>query len=196
MEDNKLEPGLDIIFCLARTHRKWLDRPVEEHTLREAWELAKMGPTSSNCMPLRVIFVRTPEGKARLRPHLDEGNVVQTMAAPLTAIFGQDLEFYEQLPKLVLHVDARAWFVGNQPLVEVTAFRNGTLQAAYFMLAARAVGLDCGPMSGFDNAGVDREFFKGTAVHSNFLCNLGYGDSSKLWPRAPRLGFDEVMQTV
>ncbi|HNX48739.1 MAG TPA: malonic semialdehyde reductase, partial [Thermoanaerobaculaceae bacterium] len=109
---------------------------------------------------------------------------------------GQDLEFYEQLPKLVLHADARAWFVGNQPLVEATASRNGTLQAAYFMLAARAVGLDCGPMSGFDNAGVDREFFEGTAVRSNFLCNLGYGDASKLWPRAPRLGFDEVTQTV
>ncbi|HPC84328.1 MAG TPA: malonic semialdehyde reductase [Thermoanaerobaculaceae bacterium] len=190
------EQALDLMFREARTHRSWLDRPVSDETLRQVWELAKMGPTSTNCLPLRVLFVRSPEAKARLRPCLDPGNVPPTMAAPVTAILAHDLEFFEQLPRLVLHTDARSWFVGKPELVETTAFRNGTLQAAYFILAARAVGLDCGPMSGFDNAAVDREFFAGTAIRSNFLCNLGYGDPSKLFPRAPRLGFDEVARII
>ena len=196
MEPRSYEQALDAVFRLGRTHTRWMDRPVDEQTLREVWELAKMGPTASNSMPLRVVLVSTPEGKARLRPHLAAGNVDKTMAAPVTAIFAEDLEFYEQLPKLFPHADARSWFAGNQALIEWSAFRNGTLQAAYFMLAARAVGLDCGPMSGFDNAGVDQAFFAGTALRSNFLCNLGYGDPSKLRPRHPRLGFDEVAQIV
>lgn len=196
METTTFERALDIIFREARTHRAWLDRPVGDEALRQAWELARLGPTSSNCLPLRVLFVRSAEAKARLRPCLDRGNVVQTMAAPVTAILAHDLEFYEQLPRLVLHADARAWFVGKPTLIESTAFRNGTLQAAYFILALRAVGLDCGPMSGFDNTAVDREFFAGTPVRSNFLCNVGYGDPSKLFPRAPRLGFDEVARVI
>lgn len=196
VENLTYERALDVIFREARTYRVWLDRPVDDETLRQAWELAKMGPTSSNCLPLRVLFVRSAEAKARLRPCLDPGNVAHTMAAPVTAILAHDLEFYEQLPRLVLHTDARAWFVDKPELITSTAFRNGTLQAAYFLLAARAVGLDCGPMSGFDAAAVDREFFAATAVRSNFLCNLGYGDPTKLFPRAPRLSFDDVARII
>lgn len=192
MQDMTFERALDLIFRTARTHNGWLDRPVTDETLRQVWELARMGPTSANCMPLRMVIVRSPEAKARLKPLLLAGNVDKTMTAPVTVILGHDMEFFEKLPALFPHVDARAWFVGNQPLIESTAFRNGTLQAAYFMLAARALGLDCGPMSGYDSAGVDREFFAGTQVRSNFLCNLGYGDAAKLFPRSPRLGFDEV----
>ena len=196
MNELTFDRALDVIFREARTHRSWLDRPVADETLRHAWELAKMGPTSSNCLPLRALFARSAEAKARLRPCLDAGNVPYTMAAPVTAILAYDLEFHELLPRLVLHADARAWFVGRPELISTTAFRNGTLQAAYFILAARAVGLDCGPMSGFDSAAVDREFFAGTAIRSNFLCNLVYGDPSKLFPRAPRLGFDEVARII
>ena len=196
MESLTYERALDVVFREGRTHNGWLDRPVEAETLRQAWELARMGPTSANCMPLRVVFVRSAAAKARLKPLLLAGNVDKTMAAPITAVLGHDMEFYELLPRLFPHTDARAWFVGQPALTETTAFRNGTLQAAYFMLAARAVGLDCGPMSGFDNAGVDREFFAGTPIRSNFLCNLGYGDPAKLFPRAPRLGFDEVARIV
>lgn len=196
MTELTFEHALDLIFRTARTHNVWLERPVSDETLRQVWELAKMGPTSANCMPLRMVIVRSAEAKARLKPLLIPGNVEKAMTAPVTVILGHDLEFYEKLPTLFPHVDARAWFVGNLQLIETTAFRNGTLQAAYFMLAARALGLDCGPMSGFDNAGVDREFFAGTSVRSNFLCNLGYGDRSKLFPRGPRLGFDEVARVV
>lgn len=196
MENLTFERALDVIFREGRTHRAWLDRPVADETLRQAWELARLGPTSTNSLPLRIVFVRSAEAKARLRPCLDPGNVGPTMAAPVTAILAHDLEFYELLPRLAPHADTRAWFVGKPALIEGTAFRNGTLQAAYFLLAARAVGLDCGPMSGFDNAAVDREFFTGTPVRSNFLCNLGYGDPSKLFPRAPRLGFDEVARVI
>jgi 3-hydroxypropanoate dehydrogenase len=196
MESLTYERALDVVFREGRTHNDWLDRPVEVETLRRAWELVRMGPTSANCMPLRVVFVRSAAAKVRLKPLLLAGNVDKTMAAPITAVLGHDMEFYELLPRLFPHTDARAWFVGQPALTETTAFRNGTLQAAYFMLAARAVGLDCGPMSGFDNAGVDREFFAGTPIRSNFLCNLGYGDPAKLFPRAPRLGFDEVARIV
>jgi 3-hydroxypropanoate dehydrogenase len=196
MESLTYERALDVVFREGRTHNGWLDRPVEAETLRQAWELTKMGPTSANCMPLRVVFVRSAAARARLKPLLLAGNVDKTMAAPITAVLGHDMEFYELLPRLFPHTDARAWFVGQPALTETTAFRNGTLQAAYFMLAARAVGLDCGPMSGFDNAGVDREFFAGTPIRSNFLCNLGYGNPEKLFPRAPRLSFDEVARIV
>jgi 3-hydroxypropanoate dehydrogenase len=190
------ENGLDLLFRTARTHKLWRDEPVSEETLRAAWDLAKMGPTSANCGPARTVFVMSAEGKARLKPALGEGNIAQTMAAPVTAIIGHDLRFYEHLPELFPHTDARAWFVGNDRLIETTAFRNGSLQGAYFMLAARALGLDCGPMSGFDNAKVDEAFFSGTTVRSNFLCNLGYGDASKLHPRNKRLSFEQTCRVA
>lgn len=189
-----LEPAaLDLIFRAARTHRAWDDRPVDEATLRELHELMKWGPTTGNSCPARFIFVQSAEAKARLRPALDAGNVVQTMAAPATAIVAYDLAFYEMMPKLAPHTNARSWFAGEpEDSLRTTALRNGSLQGAYLIIAARALGLDCGPMSGFDNAKVDAEFFAGTTVRSNFLCNLGYGDPSKLRPRAPRLSFDEA----
>lgn len=188
----------DTLFLEARTHNGWRDQPVGEDLLRRAWELARMGPTSANCSPLRIVFVRSREAKARLEPLLLAGNRAKTMAAPVTAIFGNDSRFYDLLPKLFPHTDARAWFAGpdKETLAEATAFRNGTLQAAYFMLAARSLGLDCGPMSGFDNAGVDREFFPGGRIKSNFICSLGYGDPAALFPRSPRLEFDEACSTV
>jgi len=181
------EAALDQLFREARTHNGWQARPVADELLREVVDLAKMGPTSANASPLRIVFVRTKEGKERLKPALAPTNLEKTMAAPVTAIIGHDLAFYELLPRLFPHADARAWFVGNEPLIETTALRNGTLQGAYFILAARALGLDCGPMSGFDNAQIDAEFFAGTTIKSNFLCNLGYGDPAKLFPRSPRL---------
>lgn len=186
--------ALDSLFREARTHSIWLDKPVDDDLLMQAWDLARMGPTSANCSPMRVIFVKSPEAKARLNPALMEGNRAKTMAAPVTAIFGNDSQFYNLLPKLFPHTDARDWFAGpgKEALAATTAFRNGTLQAAYFMLAARSLGLDCGPMSGFDNALVDREFFPGGLVKSNFICNLGYGDPSGLFPRSPRLEFKEA----
>lgn len=184
--------GLSILFQDARTHSVWQDRPVAEDVLRAAWDLARLGPTSANCSPARIVFVVSREAKEKLKPALSEGNVAKTMAAPATAIFGYDLAFYERLPELFPQADARSWFAGNEKLIETTAFRNGTLQSAYFIIAARALGLDCGPMSGFDNAKVDEAFFAGTTVRSNFLCNLGYGDASKLRPRNKRLTFDEA----
>lgn len=184
--------ALSIMFEDARTHSAWQDRPVSEDVLRAAWDLAKMGPTSANCSPARIVFVVSREAKEKLKPALSEGNLAKTMAAPATAIFGYDLAFYERLPELFPHTDARSWFVGNDKLIETTAFRNGTLQSGYFILAARALGLDCGPMSGFDNAKVDEAFFAGTSIRSNFLCNLGYGDASKLRPRNKRLSFEDA----
>ena len=186
----------DLIFLEGRTHKAWVEKPVENETLMQAYDLAKMGPTSANCCPMRIVFVKSKESKELLKPHLSEGNVVQTMAAPVTAIIGFDLEFYDHLPKLFSHVDARSWFVGNESMIHDTAFRNGSLQGAYFMLSARSLGLDCGPMSGFDKAGVDRTFFGGTSIRSNFLCNLRYGDASKLHPRSPPLAFDEVCKII
>jgi len=190
------EAALDQLFREARTHNGWQARPVSDELLRDVVDLAKMGPTSANASPLRVVFVRTPEGKERLKPALSPGNVEKTMAAPVTAIIGHDLAFYELLPRLFPHADARAWFVGNESFIEATAVRNGTLQGAYFILAARALGLDCGPMSGFDNGKVDAEFFAGTTIKSNFLVNLGYGDPAKLFPRSPRLDADEIARFV
>ena len=189
-----LDPAaLDLVFRTARTYRAWDGRPVDDATLRELHELMKWGPTTGNSCPARFVFVKSAAAKARLRPALDAGNVVQTMAAPVTAIVAYDLAFYEMMPKLAPHTDARSWFA-DEPLesLRTTALRNGSLQGAYLVIAARALGLDCGPMSGFDNAKVDAEFFAGTTVRSNFLCNLGYGDPSKLHPRAPRLTFDEA----
>jgi len=187
------EAALDQMFRTARTYNAFLPRPVEDATLHRLYELAKFGPTSANSSPMRVVFVKSPEAKAKLSPFLSEGNRAKTLAAPVTAIIGADHAFYEKLPQLFPHADARSWFVGNQPLIDTTAFRNATLQGAYVIMAARAVGLDCGPMSGFDNAGVDGAFFAGSTVKSNFLINLGYGDASRdLFPRSPRLAFDEA----
>ncbi|MCB1486442.1 MAG: malonic semialdehyde reductase [Bauldia sp.] len=186
--------ALDSLFREARTHNAFLAEPVPHHLLEEAVELAKMAPTAANTSPLRVVFVETPEAKARLEPALAEGNREKTMAAPVTAIVGYDMAFYDKLPKLFPHTDARAWFVGNDAFIEATATQSGTLQAAYFILALRAVGLDAGPMGGFDRAAVDAEFFAGTTVRSNFLINIGYGDEEKLFPRNPRLDFDEIAQ--
>jgi 3-hydroxypropanoate dehydrogenase len=196
--DNVLnDAGRDLLFRNARTHNGWLPKPVDDAVLRELYDLAKMGPTSANMSPLRVVFVRSKEAKEKLRPLLDAGNVDKTMAAPATAIVGMDVHFYEQLPKLYPQADAKAWFKDlPEPVLEYIALRNSSLQGGYFILAARAVGLDCGPMSGFDNAKVDAAFFAGTTVKSNFLCNLGYGDASKIRPRNPRLTFDEACSIV
>jgi 3-hydroxypropanoate dehydrogenase len=184
--------ALDRLFRTARTHNVWLDRPVEPELLRRLWDLAKLPPTSANCSPARVVFVSSPEAKARLAPALDEGNRAKTMAAPVTAIVATDHRFYDKMPYLFPHVDARDWFAGK-PHADIAAFRNGTLQGAYLILAARALGLDCGPMSGFDNAKVDATFFANEPhVRSNFLINLGYGDPSTLFPRSPRLSFEEA----
>lgn len=182
---------LEQMFTFGRTHSHWLDKAVDPALLRQAWDRAALGPTSANCQPMRVVFVASAQAKERLRPALAPGNVDKTMAAPVTAIVGQDLEFYENLPKAFPHADARSWFVGNQPLIEATAFRNSSLQAGYFILALRSLGLDCGPMSGFDAAQVDQVFFAGTAIKANFLINIGYGDATKLYPRNPRLTFEE-----
>jgi 3-hydroxypropanoate dehydrogenase len=187
---------LDQLFRDARTHNAWRDQEVPDSLLHEIVDLAKMGPTSANCSPARFLFVKSREAKQRLKPHLSEGNRDKTMKAPVCAIIGYDLDFYRHLPKLFPHTDAKSWFEGNDEKILDTAFRNGTLQGAYLLLAARAVGLDCGPMSGFDNAAVDREFFAGTNVKSNFLCNLGHGDASVLFPRSPRLDFDEMAKII
>jgi 3-hydroxypropanoate dehydrogenase len=193
------DEALDILFRTARTYTAWLDKPVGDDVLHDIYDLMKWGPTSANCCPARILFVRTPEAKQRLRPALSPNNVDKTMQAPVTAIIGYDLKFYEMLPRLFPHnPGAREWFSNAPELAATTAFRNGTLQGGYFILAARAVGLDCGPMSGFDNAKVDAEFFAGEdgRVKSNFLCNLGYGDPSNLFPRAPRLEFDEACKVL
>jgi 3-hydroxypropanoate dehydrogenase len=189
------DEGLDLIFRAARTHSTWLDKPVDDALLRQVYDLAKMGPTSANMCPMRVVFVKSKEAKEKLKPALDAGNVDKTMSAPATAIIGMDIHFYEQMPKLFPHADAKAWFKDlPENVLEYIVLRNSSLQGAYFMLAARSLGLDCGPMSGFNNAKVDAAFFAGTTVKSNFLCNLGHGDSTKLFPRNPRLSFEEACQ--
>jgi 3-hydroxypropanoate dehydrogenase len=187
------EASLDQLFRHARTFNAWLPKDVSDEQLHQLYELAKFGPTSANSSPMRVVFVKSKDAKAKLAPFLSEGNLAKTMEAPVTAIVATDHEFYEQLPKLFPHADARSWFVGNQPMIDTTAFRNATLQGAYVLMAARALGLDCGPMSGFDNAGVDAAFFSGTPIKSNFLISIGHGDASRnLFPRSPRLSFDEA----
>lgn len=186
------DAALDQLFRSARTHNAFLDKPVLDEQLRDIYELMKWGPTSANCSPARLVFVKSKEGKAKLGQAISDGNRDKTLAAPVTVIVATDYAFYEKLPQLFPHADAKSWFVGNQALIDSTAFRNSTLQGVYFMLAARAVGLDCGPMSGFDNAKLDELFFAGTTVKSNFLINLGYGDVAALFPRSPRLSFDEA----
>jgi 3-hydroxypropanoate dehydrogenase len=191
------DESLDLIFRQARTHNVWLDKPVDDALLAQVYDLAKMGPTSANMCPMRVVFVKSKAAKDKLKPALDAGNVDKTMAAPVTAIIGMDTHFYENLPKLFPHADLKAYFKDlPESVLETVALRNGSLQGAYFMLAARSLGLDCGPMSGFDNAKVDAAFFAGTTVKSNFLCNLGHGDGTKLFPRSPRLAFEEACQVV
>lgn len=186
------ESALAQLFTEARTHNGWLDRLVPDELLRQAIELAEWGPTSANSLPARIVFVRSAEAKARLAPALSPGNLEKTMAAPATAIIAHDVQFYEHLPRLYPSVDAKSWFAGNDALIEATAFRNGSLQGAYLILALRALGLDAGPMSGFDNAKVDAAFFPQGTVKSNFLVNIGYGDPAKLYPRGPRFTFREI----
>jgi 3-hydroxypropanoate dehydrogenase len=186
---------LDQLFRNARTHNSLTDE-VPDVLLHELVDLLKFGPTSANCSPARFLFVKSREAKEKLKPHLTEGNRDKTMKAPVCTIIGYDLDFYEYLPKLFPHTDAKSWFEGKPKKIEETAFRNGTLQGAYLIMAARALGLDTGPMSGFDNAGVDRDFFAGTNVKSNFLCNVGYGDGEKLFPRSPRFDFDEMAKII
>jgi 3-hydroxypropanoate dehydrogenase len=200
------DEALDLIFRKARTHNVWLDQPVPDELLRQIYDLMKLGPTSANCSPARILFLRTPAAKQRLAPALSPPNLEKTMKAPVTALIAYDQKFYDNLPRLFPHNPAaREWFSNNAALAQTTAFRNGTLQGAYFIIAVRSVGLDCGPMSGFDNAKVDSEFFPPSAGpsaspesqwKSNFLCNLGYGDASKLLPRSPRLEFDEACRLL
>jgi len=186
------QEALDQLFLEARTHSTWLPEPVPVELLRKTYELARLGPTSANASPARFVFLATPGAKALLKPVLAPGNVDKTMAAPVTVIIAWDTEFHENLPRLFPQADIRSYFVGNKPLIEENAFRNSSLQAAYFILAARALGLDCGPMSGFDADKLNAAFFPDGKWKVNLLCNLGYGDPSRLHPRNPRLTFDEA----
>jgi 3-hydroxypropanoate dehydrogenase len=186
------EEAFDQLFREARTHSAWLPEPVPVDLLHKAYELARLGPTSANGSPARFVFLTTPGAKARLKPVLAPGNVDKTMAAPVTVIVAWDTEFHENLPRLFPQADVRSYFVGNKPLIKENAFLNSSLQGAYFILAARALGLDCGPMSGFDADKLNAAFFPEGKWKVNLLCNLGYGDSSKLHPRNPRLNFEEA----
>jgi 3-hydroxypropanoate dehydrogenase len=190
------DAGLDLLFRQARTYRAWRGEPVGDVLLQAVYDLAKMGPTSANCSPMRVVFVTSAEAKERLRPALAGGNVEKTMTAPATAIIAYDLEFYEKLPYLAPHGDTRAMFAGKPALIEETAKRNSSLQGAYLMMAARALGLDCGPMSGFDRKKVDEAFFPQGGTRTNFLCNIGHGDRDSLHTRQPRLAFDDACAIV
>jgi len=179
------DKALDQLFRRARSFNGWLEEDVSDIQLQGIVDLMKMAPTSANCQPVRLLFLKTDQAKNRLKPHLIKSNIEKVMSAPAVVIIGHDLEFYENLPKWFPHTDARSWFVGNDALIETTAFRNGTLQGAYLMLAARSLGLDCGPMSGFENAGVDDEFFSDSKIKSNFICGLGYGDPKSIFDRSP-----------
>lgn len=187
------ETALDTLFLEARTQNGWLDKPVSDEQLRQIYDLMKWGPTSANCSPARIVFVKSPEAKEKLLACMNPGNIEKTSAAPVTAVIGMDMEFYEKLPKLFPHnPEARSWFAGNQPNIEATAMRNSSLQGGYFIMAARAVGLDCAPMSGFNADKINETFFAGTPVKVNFVCSLGYGDAGKVHPRGPRLSFEEA----
>lgn len=191
------EAALRQLFIDARTHNAWLDRPVSDELLHRLAELLKLGPTAANTCPARIVFVKSPEAKAKLGPLMSEGNRAKTLAAPVTAIVGYDLEFYDRMGKLFPHnPGARDWFAGKPAVIEETGLRNSSLQGAYMVLAARALGLDCGPMGGFDRDGVDRAFFPSGTIKSNFVCNLGYGDPAGLRPRGPRLDFEEFCSIV
>ncbi|MGD9649381.1 MAG: malonic semialdehyde reductase [Dongiaceae bacterium] len=184
--------AFDTLFRTARTYNDWQKKPVSDADLQAIYNLAKWGPTSANSCPMRVVFVRSAAGKEKLKECLDAGNIKKTMAAPVTAIIAHDTKFYEFLPKLFPHAPAKSWFEGNQKLIDETAFRNGTLQGGYLMLAARALGFDVGAMSGFNKEKCDQAFFPEGRFKSNFLCNIGYGDPASLFPRGPRLEFDEA----
>lgn len=186
------DKALAALFTEARTHNGWSDQPVTDAELQKIYELTRMGPTSANCSPARFVFVRSAEAKEKLRPALSSGNLEKTMAAPVTVIAAIDAQFFEKLPELFPHADAKSWFTSSPAVAEETAFRNATLQAGYLILAARSLGLDTGPMSGFDKAKVDQAFFTGTSWKSNFLINIGHGDPAKLFGRLPRLPFDEA----
>ncbi|HEY8023158.1 MAG TPA: malonic semialdehyde reductase [Burkholderiaceae bacterium] len=188
--------ALDILFNNARTHNGWQDKPVTDAQLHQLYDLVKWGPTSANCSPARIVFVRSTEEKEKLVACVSAGNAEKTRAAPVTAIIGMDMAFYDKLPQLFPHTDARPWFAGNPAVIEATAFRNSSLQGGYFILAARAIGLDCGPMSGFDADKLNATFFAGTTVKVNFICSLGYGDPGKLFGRSPRLSFDEACKVI
>ncbi len=192
MSDVLNDAALDQLFRTARTQNAFLDKPVEDSQLRALYDLLKWGPTAANSTPARFVFVKSAEAKQKLAPALSEGNLAKTLAAPVTVIVGHDEDFHEKLPYLFPHTDAKSWFDGPREGRRESAFRNGSLQGAYLILAARSLGLDAGPMSGFDNAKVDEAFFAGTAIKSNFLVYLGYGDPSGLFPRLPRLSFDEA----
>jgi len=192
MMDRLDDTALRKLFTEARTHGDWLDRQVSDDLLTEIYNVARMGPTSANCSPARFIFLRTAEGKEKLRPALTPRNLEKTMKAPVTVIVAYDKTFFDALPKLFPHIDARSWFSSSPELAAETASRNGALQAAYLMLAARAFGLDVGPMSGFDQATVDAAFFQGTSWKADLLINLGYGDATKLFGRLPRLDIAEA----
>lgn len=184
------------LFTDARTQNGYLNQPVSDARLRELYALLKWGPTSANSSPARFAFVRSAEGKQRLAACMSPGNRAKVMQAPVTVVIGMDMDFVDTLPQLFPHTDARSWFAGQPELIAATAFRNSSLQGAYLMLAARALGLDCGPMSGFDAAKLDAEFWAGSAVRSNFVCALGHGDASQLMPRSPRLAFEQACQLV
>lgn len=191
------QSALDQLFDAARTHNAWQNRPVPDELLNRVYNSMRMGPTSGNCSPARIVFVKSKEAKEKLKPAMSAGNLAKTMAAPVTAIIGYDMRFYEKMGQLFPHdPTARSWFDKDEQTAFSAAFRNGTLQGAYLILAARAYGLDCGPMSGFDNALVDNIFFAGTEVKSNFLCNIGYGDPAGIFPRSPRLSFDEACSII
>ena len=186
------QKALDTLFLAARTQQGWRDEPVHEERLRALYDLMRWGPTAANCSPARIVFVVSDEARERLLACMDAGNVRKTASAPVTAIIGMDMAFYDKLPTLFPHANARDWYVGNEKLVAETALRNASLQGGYFILAARALGLDCAPMSGFDAAKLNAAFFAGTSVKANFVCALGYGDPAQLKPRGPRLSFEEA----
>lgn len=195
MPDTYLDPDADMLsrlFLDARSHNGWQDRSVPDQILHQLWDTLRMGPTSANCSPGRFVFVRSPEGKEKLRPALSGGNLDKTMAAPVCVIIAHDPAFYDHLPQLFPHVDARPWFTGSEAVAQETAFRNGTLMGGYLIMAARALGLDAGPMSGFDKDKVEEAFLAETGWKANFLCNLGYGDPAALFGRLPRLSFDQA----
>ncbi|WBX85636.1 malonic semialdehyde reductase [Sphingosinicella microcystinivorans] len=197
MTDHLLsDRDLDLIFRSARTHNDWSDRPVSDVQLRAVYDLMRMGPTSANCEPARIVFAKSPEAREKLAACASGSNAPKIRQAPVTAIIGMDMKFYDQLPKLFPHTDARSWFTSNDALVRETAFRNSSLQGAYFIIAARAIGLNCGPMSGFDKAKVDAAFFAGTDIETNFICSIGYGTEKNLFPRSPRLSFEEAASIV
>lgn len=188
--------ALDTLFRNARSHNGWKDKAVSDEQLENIYDLMKWGPTSANSCPARIVFVKTEEAKQRLKPSLQEGNIEKSMTAPVVAIIGMDMEFYEEFGSLFPHADAKSWYVGKPEKIKEAAFRDSSLQAAYLMIAARSIGLDCGPMSGFDNTVLDSEFFPEGRVKSNFICGLGYGDETKLFPRLARLDYERVCKVV